>query len=60
MSADEPTRRPDAREPLRGAHPDEVDFDQDAVEGHVMEDEEPIDESPQPGKLDEDLSDEEE
>jgi hypothetical protein len=43
MSAYEPTRRPGGREPLRGALPDEVELDEDALEGRVTEHELPED-----------------
>jgi hypothetical protein len=56
MSAYEPTRRPGGREPLRGALPDEVELDEDAVEGHVLEHDLPEDTEEAP-ELDTELVD---
>ena len=49
MSAYEPTRRPGGREPLQGALPDEVELDEDALEGRLREHELPedVDEAPE-------------
>ena len=56
MSAYEPTRRPGGREPLAGALPDEVELDEEALEGWIGEREFP-DESDEASELDTELVD---